>query len=51
MEEYFRVKLSFAERIAAEGMKAKGWEDNVPPEAGRKDFPPYIVCMDGGFAE
>ena len=50
-EEYFRVKLSFAERIAAEGMKAKGWEDNVPPAAGRKDFPPYIVCMDGGFAE
>ena len=50
MEEYFRVKLSFAERIAAEGMKAKGWDAGVPPEAGRRDFPPFVVCMDGGYA-
>ena len=51
MEEYFRVKLSFAERIAAEGMKAKGWNAGVPPEAGRRDFPPFVVCMDGGYAD
>ena len=40
MEEYFRVKASFAKQIA----------DEVPaPTAdnGRKDFPPYAVCLDG----
>ena len=42
MDEYFRVKLSFAERIA---------EGVVPsPVDGRRDFPPYVVCMDGGYA-
>ena len=41
MEEYFRVKLSFAERIA-EGVKSG-------PDAGRRDFPPFVVCLDGGY--
>ena len=50
MEEYFRVKLSFAERIAADNARLRGWGDGVPPSAGRRDFPPYVVCMDGGFA-
>jgi UDP-N-acetylmuramoyl-L-alanyl-D-glutamate--2,6-diaminopimelate ligase len=35
MDEYFKVKLSFAERIAADGQGA-----SAPP--------PYVVCMDGG---
>lgn len=51
MEEYFRVKLLFAERIAADHLKANGWEGGVPPSAGRRDFPPYVVCMDGDNAE
>lgn len=38
MEEYFRVKLSFAEKIAA--------QHKDDPEV-----PPYVVCMDGGYAE
>lgn len=42
MEEYFRVKASFAERIA---------KANPAPSDGRGDFPPYVVCMDGGYAE
>ena len=50
MEEYFRVKLSFAERIAADNARLRGWEAGVPASAGRRDFPPYVVCMDGGFA-
>jgi len=41
MEEYFRVKLSFAERIA-EGVQSG-------PCAGRRDFPPFVVCLDGGY--
>ncbi|MBO7482978.1 MAG: UDP-N-acetylmuramoyl-L-alanyl-D-glutamate--2,6-diaminopimelate ligase [Kiritimatiellae bacterium] len=41
MEEYFRVKLSFAERIA-EGVRAR-------PDSGRRDFPPFVVCLDGGY--
>ena len=44
MDEYFRVKLDFAWRIA-EGAGAP------PPSAGRRDFPPYVVCMDGDGAE
>lgn len=46
MEEYFSVKLSFAERIAA-----ARWGEGVmpPPELGRRDFPPYAVCLDGGM--
>ncbi len=43
MEEYFRVKLSFAERIAA-CVKPQPWN-------GRRDFPPFVVCMDGGYGE
>ena len=30
MEEYFRVKLSFAERIAEGGLRARSWEKGVP---------------------
>ena len=41
MEEYFRVKLSFAERIA-ESVKAR-------PDCGRREFPPFVVCLDGGY--
>ncbi len=41
MEEYFRVKLSFAERIAA-GARAR-------PDDGRRDLPPFVVCLDGGY--
>lgn len=39
MEAYFDVKLDFARRIAVEGA----------PSAGRRDFPPYAVCIDGGY--
>lgn len=48
MEEYFRVKLSFAERIAA-----ARWGEGVtpPPALGRRDFPPYAVCLDGGMGQ
>ena len=41
MEEYFRVKLSFAERIAA--------SHPTTPDMGRRDLPPYVVCLDGGY--
>ena len=51
MEEYFRVKRLFAERIAEDFIRMKGWEAGVPPAAGRSDFPPYVVCMDGDGAE
>jgi hypothetical protein len=51
MEEYFRVKLSFAKAIATDHAKAKGWGENIPPQAGRGDFPVYVVCMDGGYGE
>ena len=44
MEEYFRVKLDFARRIA----ECAG---APPPSAGRRDFPPYVVCMDGDGAD
>ena len=39
MEEYFRVKASFAQKIA----------DSHPakPDAGRRELPPYVVCVDG----
>ena len=43
MEEYFRVKLSFAERIAGSA--------DTAPNMGRKDFPPFAVCLDGGYGE
>ena len=45
MEAYFDVKLDLARQIA----KAH-WGDGVPPPAlGRRDFPPYVVCLDGGY--
>ena len=40
MEEYFRVKASFADQIANEAPAPTA--DN-----GRRDFPPYVVCLDG----
>lgn len=40
MEEYFLVKASFAKQIADEAPAPTA--DN-----GRKDFPPYAVCLDG----
>ena len=43
MEEYFKVKLSFAERIAG--------SVDTAPNMGRKDFPPFAVCLDGGYGE
>ena len=43
MDEYFRVKLDFARRIA----ESVG---TPPSSAGRRDFPPYVVCMDGDGA-
>ena len=44
MDEYFRVKLDFARRIA-------DGAGSHPPSAGRRDFPPYVVCMDGDGAQ
>ncbi len=41
MAEYFRVKLSFAERIAA--------THAARPDDGRRDLPPFVVCLDGGY--
>lgn len=43
MEEYFRVKLEFARRIA-DGVDAR-------PSAGRGDLPPFVVCLDGEGSE
>ena len=40
MEAYFDVKLDFARQIAAK---------NPAPSDGRRDFPPYVVCLDGGY--
>ena len=51
MDEYFRVKLSFAERVAECGLRAHGWEGGAPASAGRRDFPVYVVCVDGGYGE
>ena len=45
MEEYFRVKRSFAEQIARDLFGAA----TPAPEMGRRDFPPYVVCLDGGY--
>ena len=41
MEAYFDVKLDFARIIAA--------TSSAPPSAGRRDLPPYAVCLDGGM--
>ena len=45
MEAYFDVKLDFARQIAA-----ARWGGGVPPpQLGRRDLPPYVVCLDGGY--
>lgn len=45
MEAYFDAKLDFARQIAA-----ARWGDKPPPPMfGRRDFPPYVVCLDGGY--
>ena len=41
MEEYFRVKFSFAERVVN---RARAW-----PWMGRRDLRPFVVCLDGGY--
>ena len=41
MEAYFDVKLDFARQIAA--------AHPTTPDMGRKDLPPYVVCLDGGY--
>ena len=47
MEAYFDVKLDFARQIA----RARWGEVPPPPALGRGDFPPYVVCLDGGYGE
>lgn len=39
MAEYFRVKASFAAKIAAQHV--------ARPDMGRRELPPYAVCLDG----
>ena len=41
MEAYFDVKLDFARQIAA--------AHRTTPDMGRRDLPPYVVCLDGGY--
>ena len=41
MEAYFDVKLDFARQIAA--------AHPTTPDMGRRDLPPYVVCLDGGW--
>ena len=41
MEAYFDVKLDFARQIAA--------AHPTTPAMGRRDLPPYVVCLDGGY--
>ena len=41
MDEYFRVKLGFAGIVAS--------SRRAPLSAGRRDLPPYAVCLDGGM--
>ena len=43
MEAYFDVKLDFARIVAAAGQ--------AMPSDGRRDLPPYAVCLDGGNGE
>jgi len=43
MEAYFDVKLDFARRIAA--------AHATRPDMGRRDLPPYVVCLDGGYGQ
>ena len=39
MADYFRVKASFAAKIAA--------QHEARPDMGRGNLPPYVVCLDG----
>ena len=41
MDAYFKAKAQFAARLA-EGVAAG-------PACGRRDFPPFVVCTDGGY--
>ena len=41
MAAYFDVKLDFARQIAA--------AHPTTPDMGRRDLPPYVVCLDGGY--
>ena len=41
MAAYFDVKLDFARQIAA--------AQETTPDMGRRDLPPYVVCLDGGY--
>ena len=41
MAAYFDVKLDFARQIAA--------AHTASPDMGRRDLPPYVVCLDGGY--
>jgi len=43
MEAYFDVKLDFARQIAA--------AHKATPDMGRRDLPPYVVCLDGGYGQ
>ena len=43
MEAYFDVKLDFARQIAA--------AHPTTPDMGRRDLPPYVVCLDGGYGK
>ncbi len=43
MEAYFDAKLDFARIIASQG--------NPSPSAGRRELPPYAVCLDGGMGD
>jgi len=56
MEAYFDVKLDFARQIAtaARGKRRpRRLSENDPsyfePSLGRRDLPPYVVCLDGGY--
>ena len=41
MEEYFGVKLDFARLVSSFG--------SALPSHGRRDLPPYAICLDGGM--
>ena len=43
MEAYFDVKLDFARQIAV--------AHPTTPDMGRRDLPPYVVCLDGGYGQ
>ena len=43
MEAYFDAKLDFARIIASQG--------NPLPSAGRRELPPYAICLDGGMGD